>query len=311
VDGYLAVPLALVAAISFGVSGVVEHRCTRTVRARGALEPGLLVDLARRPAWLAAVGASLAGFALQAAALRFGALAVVQPLLVSSLPFAVAFAALASRQKPDRIAIGGAACCAGGLAGFLAIAQPEGGSVAVSLRSVLPLAAVLAAVLALCLAVAHRYPGAARALALALACGVLYGVAAFLLKSVTALLGGGIISVLGSWPLYAAVVIGPVGFLLNQNAFQAGALAAPVLAVITTADPLVSIVIAKFWFGEHFDTTAWRLGAEIALFAVMTAGIAALACRTPQAAGGRRDGGAGQPAPVARRPQRVHAGRPA
>ncbi|HLI39071.1 MAG TPA: hypothetical protein VKV80_17285, partial [Streptosporangiaceae bacterium] len=122
---YLAVPLALLAAISFGFSGVVEHRCTRTVRTRGALEPGLLADLARRPAWLAAVGTSIAGFVLQAAALRFGALAVVQPLLVSGLPFAVAFAALASRQKPDRIAIGGAACCAGGLAGFLTIAQPE------------------------------------------------------------------------------------------------------------------------------------------------------------------------------------------
>jgi len=39
------------------------------------------------------------------------------------------------------------------------------------------------------------------------------------------------------------VIVGPVGFLLNQNAFQAGTLIAPVLWIITTMDPLVSIFI--------------------------------------------------------------------
>jgi hypothetical protein len=48
------------------------------------------------------------------------------------------------------------------------------------------------------------------------------------------------------WPLYLLVIVGPVGFLLNQNAFQAGILISLVLAIITTADPLVSISIAHF-----------------------------------------------------------------
>jgi hypothetical protein len=43
------------------------------------------------------------------------------------------------------------------------------------------------------------------------------------------------------------LLVGPAGVLLNQNAFQAGILISPVLAVITTADPLISIGIAHFW----------------------------------------------------------------
>jgi drug/metabolite transporter (DMT)-like permease len=43
----------------------------------------------RQPLWVAAVGANIVGFALQVVALSFGSLAVVQPLLVCDLIFAV------------------------------------------------------------------------------------------------------------------------------------------------------------------------------------------------------------------------------
>lgn len=65
---------------------------------------------------------------------------------------------------------------------------------------------------------------------------------------------------LQQWPLYAAVVVGPAGFLLSQNAFQAGTMISPVLAVITAADPLVSIGVAHVWLGETITSTPlpWR-----------------------------------------------------
>jgi drug/metabolite transporter (DMT)-like permease len=279
---YLALLLALAAAISFGAAAVAQHRSTKKVQARGVMHPWLIADLARRPAWVAAVAASTLGYLLQAAALHFGPLSFVQPLLVSGLLFAVGFGTLMRRQRLDRVLVAGAVCCGAGLVGFLAIARPRGGAgLDIDLSNGLPLAGAFALIVAVCLVVAHHRRGAVRSLTLALACGILYGVNAFLLKSVTDLLATGIVAVLVSWPLYAAVVLGPAGFLLNQTAFQAGRLATPVLAVITAVDPLVSILIARVWFGEHFAPGLWRAGPEIFFFALMTAGVVALASRMP------------------------------
>jgi hypothetical protein len=51
-----------------------------------------LLDLARQPLWLAAIVLNVTGNVLQVTALHFGALALVQPLLVCNLLFAVLFA---------------------------------------------------------------------------------------------------------------------------------------------------------------------------------------------------------------------------
>jgi hypothetical protein len=59
----------------------------------------------------------------------------------------------------------------------------------------------------------------ARPLALALACGVDYGVAAFVVKLMTADFSGGLPQLFGHWPIYALAVVGPLGFLINENAF--------------------------------------------------------------------------------------------
>jgi drug/metabolite transporter (DMT)-like permease len=90
---------------------------------------------------------------------------------------------------------------------------------------------------------------------LALACGAGFGVTAFLLKLVPDTLAQGFSDPMRQWPLYLPVIIGPTGFLLNQNAFQAGLLIAPMLAIITTVDPLTSIAIAHLWLGERIAST--------------------------------------------------------
>lgn len=284
----LAVVAALAAALVFAVSAVIEQRCVHTVPPRGALDPRLLLDLAREPLWLAAIGLSVAGLVLQVIALRFGPLALVQPVLVCNLLFAVLIRAhLLGRRWPDRVVLAGVACCAGGLAAFLVVARPHGDRFTLPPLSVVPLAAALAGVLGACLAVARFGPRRARPLALGLACGMTFGVTAFLLKELSHNIsqGSGLASAL--WPLYAVVVLGPLAFLLNQSAFQAGILIAPVLSVITVADPLVSIAVAALWLHEHIAAGTADIAAEAAALVVMTAGIVVLAHRAPQVAGRR------------------------
>ena len=275
----IAVVAALAGSLVFGMSSVAEQRGTQRVGSRPPLRPGLLLDLIRQPLWLTGVGATLIGFALQVVALTYGPLALVEPILISDLIIASLIAS-ALRKRWDLVMFVGVTAAAAGVAAFLAISRPSGGRTTVSLVAILPLAIALAVVLAGCLAVAQRNDNA-RPLALALACGVTYGVAAFVVKLMTADFSGGLGQVFSHWPVYALAIVGPLGFLLNQNAFQQGILLAPVLAIITVSDPLVSIALAYIWLDEKFTSTPAAVAGEIIALLVMIAGIYILAHRSP------------------------------
>jgi hypothetical protein len=104
----IAVCAGLVAATLFGAASVLEERSSKQVPQRSALSPRLLVDLVRRPLFLASIGVNVAGCALQIAALHFGSLTLVQPLLVLSLLFAVVIASVViQRRPPDAVLMTG------------------------------------------------------------------------------------------------------------------------------------------------------------------------------------------------------------
>lgn len=278
---YIAVPAALGAAASFGLTAVLQHHATRRVPRHGALRPSLLFDLIREPIWVTSIVANVAGIGLQVVALVYAPLVLVQPLLVMGLVFAVLSGSALARHRPDRVLLLGAGCCVAGLAAFLLVARPTGGGGRLELDEVLPLAVGLAVVLGICLMVASRAVGEMRALSLALGCGVLYGVTAGLIKIVGEQFAEGLLVPFQHWTLYAVCVIGPIGFLLNQNAYQAEAVAAPALAVITTTDPLIAIGIGRLWLGENIRLGAAAVTGEVLALGVMTAGILALAHRAP------------------------------
>jgi drug/metabolite transporter (DMT)-like permease len=135
----LAILVALSAAALFGLSSVLEQRATKQVPPRRALSPRLLVDLVRRPLWIIAITINVLGNAAQVVALHFGALALVQPLLVCNLLFAVLIAVALRHRRPDRVILAGAICCAAGLACFVAVARPAGGHATVSFPAAAPL----------------------------------------------------------------------------------------------------------------------------------------------------------------------------
>lgn len=273
---------AISAALVFGIASVADQRSTKRVKQRRTLSPRIFLDLARQPLWLASVVGTVAGFALQVVALRFGPLALVEPLLVCDLIFAVLISAYL-RKRWDPVLLGGVVVTAAGIAGFLVVAQPSNGQSHVSFYVVLPLAAGLAAAVFACLAVAAR-SARLRPLALALACGINYGVAAFLVKLVVSDVSGGLPALLTDWPIYALAIVGPLGFLLNENAFQQGTLIAPVLSIITACDPVISIVLASLWLNEKLSSTPAGVAGEVAALIVMITGIVVVAQRAPHIA---------------------------
>jgi drug/metabolite transporter (DMT)-like permease len=280
-----AIFLGLAAALVLGAAEVADQRSTKRVRRRQALSPTILVDLARQPLWLASILGTVAGFALQVLALRFGPLALVEPLLVCDLIFAVLLSGLLGHRL-DPILVGGVVATAAGIAAFLAIARPTSGHTSVGFLVVLPLGAGLAATVGACLLLARR-SDTVRPLALALACGICYGAAAFLIKLVVAPTGAGFAGVLTDWPIYALAIVGPLGFLLNLNAFQQSALLAPVISIITVCDPLISVALAYLWLDERPRSSPASIAGEVLALVVMSAGIVVVAHRSPHLAAGR------------------------
>ncbi len=278
----VATVLGLAAALVLGIASVADQRSTKRVKQRRNLSPRIFLDLVRQPLWLASIGGTVIGFVLQVVALHYGPLALVEPLLVCDLIFAVLISA-GLKRRYDPTLIAGVIATAVGVAGFLVIARPSNGHSTVGFFVVLPLAAGLVAAVAGCLAVARRSDGILRPLALALACGICYGVAAFLIKLVVSGTGG-LTGILTDWPIYALAVVGPLGFLLNENAFQQGTLIAPVMAIITVCDPLISIALAALLLDERLSGTAAGIAGEVISLAVMSAGIVVVAHRAPHLA---------------------------
>jgi hypothetical protein len=280
-----AVVAALGSSLAYGITAVTEQLSTKRVKRRRALSPELLLDLIKQPLWLAGIAANVASFALQVVALRFGPLALVEPILVFDLIFAGLISA-AMRKRADLVTGAGVLACSAGVAGFLVTARPSAGREAISLIETVPLLAGFAALLAVCLALA-RWNQTVRPLALALACGAAYAVTDFSVKLATPEFGGGLPALFTHWPIYAIVIVGPIGFILNQNAFQAGALLAPVLAIITIADTLGAIALAWLFLDEKLASSPAEIAGEAASLLVMTVGIVILAHRSPQSARGQ------------------------
>ncbi len=273
---------AVAAALVFGTASVADQRSTKRVRRRKALSPRIFLDLARQPLWLASVGGTVIGFALQVVALRLGPLALVEPLLICDLIFATLISSFL-RKLWDPVLVGGVIAAAAGVAGFLVIASPTSGRASVGFMVVLPLGTVFAAAVVGCVAVAQRNRRL-RPLALALACGISYGVSAFLVKLVVSNVSGGLPHVLTDWPIYALAIAGPLGFLLNENAFQEGALIAPVMAIITVCDPVISIALAAIWLNENLSGSAAGIAGEVITLMVMVIGVVVVALRAPHLA---------------------------
>ena len=269
------VVLALISALLFALGTVLQQ--TAGVDAPvSATSSGLLVRMARHPLWLAGIASDTVGFIAQAAALRLGQLAVVQPLLVLSVVFALPLGARLSDQRVGRREAAAAALVVVALVGFLVIAKPSGGRSEVSLSKWFVAGIACAAVCAPLWLLGRYGPAPRRAALLGAAAGVLFALSAALTKSVVDELHLGVVHVIASWEPYALAGVGYVSMTLNQLALNTRALAATI-ASSTTLDPIVSVGLGLALFDEHLRASGLQAaGAFVALTAALL-GVAVLA----------------------------------
>ncbi|WP_238009440.1 DMT family transporter [Dactylosporangium sp. AC04546] len=258
----VAVVAALGSAAAFAVGAALEQSEAKKVERAPPLDPRLLFRLAQRPRWLLAWVPEGIGTALQAVALTFGPLILVEPLLVTGLFLAIPLSAALNRRRVHArdyavVALGGAS-----LAAFLIAADPRPGVTEPSVKDWLGVALWAGPVLAACLAAAWCARNAVRAVLLGVASGLLYGIAASLLKALTEQLSTEPLAIFARGQTYALIVVGLAAVSLNQNAFQSSRIAVPLMA-ITIVDPAVGVVIGVTAFHEQIATDGPRVAVQV------------------------------------------------
>lgn len=272
----IAVVAALGCAACFAAASVAQQRATRTVPESRNLSFRLLVELLHRPRWVAGVAASGAGLGLQAVALHFGGLILVQPLILAELLFALPVAIRLHHQRMHAREWLATCAVAGGIALFLVIASPRGGTPNPPLQTWVIMGAIAVPLIAVLLFFARDPERPLRSTLLGVCAGATFGLLAALLDSLTFVIAHhGFAAAFESWQLYALPVLATGGELLAQSAFQSGALAA-CLPAMDSLEPAVSIAIGVVAFGESIAHTPLAIALELAGLAATAAGIVIL-----------------------------------
>lgn len=263
---------AVMGAASNAMGTALQRKAASTVARGGGLR--LLLALARRPAWPAGVG-GVAGAALfQALALVNGPMALVQPLFVLELPFALLIAIPLLHRALPRAGWWAVAGVVGGLALVLVSAAPTGAEDQAAMVRWIPALALCLGAMAAAVVLARTGRSALfRAAVLATAAAVGNALTAALLKSATGTLAvSGLAAFLTAWQTYGFALTGIGALLLLENALQAGALAASQPA-LTIGDATVSLVLGVALFDERVRAGWWLVpeltGAGLILWGVL------------------------------------------
>jgi drug/metabolite transporter (DMT)-like permease len=273
----VSILIALVAAFSFAAASVLQQRAASEVPDEDALGAGLIERLLTRPMWLLGFLFDTLGYILQAVALIWGTIIVVQPILVTTLLFALPLGARFAGRRLYRSDYAWAALLSVSLVLFMVIGNPtEGVDNAPFRQWAIPLGVAGALVVA-CVTVGSRIKGPNRALLLAVSSGVLYGLTGALTKSVMDSFENGIVDAIEplftNWETYALAVCITTGMFLQQSAYQAGNLAES-LPAITVLEPVVAVILGVAILDERFTSQGifeWTIvAASAAVMAMAT-----------------------------------------
>jgi drug/metabolite transporter (DMT)-like permease len=233
--------LAILAAALFALAAVLQQR-EAVSAGGGGMSLEFFATLVRRPVWLLGTAALIGGYLLQGAALGKGRLVIIQPLLVTTVVFALPLGVVFTHQVVTRRDWLAAAGVVAALALYIVIGDPAPGlddapdwEWAVALVIVATLAAIVV------LFGRHLRPPR-RAAALGGAAGMLFGISASLAKPVVEELDEGLATTVGDWRTWAMIGTGAAAFFIQQGALATGQLA-PAVATTSLANPIVASIV--------------------------------------------------------------------
>ena len=269
----VAIFSGLLAALFAAVGIVVRQQAAQRVPAGQSEE--LVTTLVREPSWWAGILATVGGYVFQVLALAHGSLLLVQPLLVSSLLFALPLSAHVRRQRVSWAEWGWAALLTGALAVFVLVGQPGEGHNRPPIPAWTFALLITVPLVIVCIAAARRAVGRARAMLLAAAVAILLGMVAVLTKICTHRFAiGGWHAVLTIPAPYVLVALAVTVTVVQNAALHAGALQASV-PIMLVGEPVVAVLLGMVVLGEHVGVRGpGAIILVLAVWAMVTATVA-------------------------------------
>jgi uncharacterized membrane protein len=259
VVGGVAAILALLAAGCFALAATLWQRAALSLGGTSLLNPRSFLALLTNAVWLLGLAAQIGGVLLQAAALDRGRVSIIQPLLVTTVVWALPLGHYLTQQVIGRREELGAAIIVLGLVGYASFGDPAAGlDNAPGSDWAASILVITLASLALLL-FANRGGLSLKAAVLGTIAGMLYGLSATLMKPVTeGLHTDGLADVLSGWEFWVMAVAGLVGFVVQQLSLATGRLV-PSVATVSVANPVVSVLLGALVLQEALDKTpAWH-----------------------------------------------------
>ncbi|HTV99586.1 MAG TPA: DMT family transporter [Streptosporangiaceae bacterium] len=275
--------LALGAAFANALISVFQRKGIETAPASSTLKLSLITYALRRGIWLAGFALMIVSFLLQALALHLGRLSEVQPILTTELVFLVVVLAAWFGFTITRREWLGALALTGGLAGFLAFADPVDGTLSPPLWEWVVAGGACSGAIAVAVLLALRGPRWWRAAMFGTAASISFAFTAACTKVVSGFAASDVAGLYRHWQTYALACFGALAVFMAQNAIHAGPIVASQSTVVLV-DPVASILIGVGLFGDNLRTSgAWGPLEALSLL-VMAAG-AVLLAHSPLVAG--------------------------
>lgn len=276
--------LGTIAAFLFALSAFIQQRAARKFVAPADADVlrhssgvrDLVTSLVRNKTWLVGWLTNVTGVGFQAAALRSGSVAGVQPLMSVQLLFVVLLASGQERRWPGwRDWVSALAVCAG-VAALLATGNAAGVSATADRGRALIIAAVVAVVVVVLRQCSRRATAWVASLLVGVAAGLCHAMTAvFLQLTVGDVAERGVLALL-SWPPYLLLVSTVCGLLLAQIAFATGPLP-PAVAAMSATNPVASFTVGLVVSSAAIHLSAGQLAIVVVAAVSIAGGITGLA----------------------------------
>jgi drug/metabolite transporter (DMT)-like permease len=249
----IAATLALLAAVAFALAATLWQKAALSLADVSARHPKSFLVLLTQWVWLLGLAAQILGVVLQAAALDRGRVSIIQPLLVTTVIWALPLGYFLTHQTIGGREVSGAAIIVVGLALFAAFGDPAAG---VDDAPGSDWAAAILVISTACVALllfANRGSLSTRAALLGTIAGMLYGLSATLMKPVVENLHAeGLGDVMAGWEFWVWAAAGVIGFVVQQLSLSTGRLV-PSVATVSVANPVVSVMLGALVLQERLD----------------------------------------------------------
>jgi hypothetical protein len=287
-----AVGLAVLAAMLFAVAAVAQNgaviavvdktpRTTSTVLRRTEF-----AALLRSRTWLGGISLTAIASVIHASALILAPVAVVQPIGVLSVPFAIVIAARRSRKRPPAAVQVAVVVCLFAVGGFVMLAEAAlGSSPRPRFVDVLAAALTAAAIVGLFVLWALGRTGWMRCVGFAASGATAFGLVSALMRLISLNLTTGVndLDDVGVWlPAGGIVAALLVGGWAVQQAHASGA-PAVVVGCMTVIDPLVAVVLGSTMLGEGGNASSGTVLGLIGFAVLALSAAILLASRHPAA----------------------------